>query len=116
MKNVKIEKTLGEYLKIKRKIERSERAIEAVRLSQGKNALRLERDALVQELELAKKRIEALIARLPRDEMRQILKYKYIHGVSMEELADIMFFSLRHCYRLNKKAIELLSEHCEQRC
>lgn len=109
MQKMKIEKLLGEFLLIKRKAERVNRAIEILSSRQGRESLKRERAELEKSRENAKIRLEKMIASLPSDEMRQLMKYKYLHGMTMEELAEVMFFSVRHCYRLNKKAIEFLS-------
>ena len=48
------------------------------------------------------------IVRLPDQSQRQVLRYRYIDGMRMEEIAERMEISLRWAKRLHKQAVLLL--------
>ena len=49
-----------------------------------------------------------MIARVKDKEQRGVLKYRYIDGLRMEEIAERMQISLRHAKRLHSRAIAAL--------
>ncbi len=108
MNKMKLEEILNEALAIKRRLERTKKALKYVKDEKLTTTLFDEIKKHEKELAIAKRHIEEMAELLPREEMRLMLKYKYIYGFTMETLADTMFFSLRHCYRLNKRAVEYL--------
>ena len=72
------------------------------------------RDSLAAKLdELIGRRlqIEQMIDAVEDDRLRQLLRYRYIDGMTFEAIAEKMHYSPRWVLKLHKKALEFVSVH-----
>jgi DNA-directed RNA polymerase specialized sigma24 family protein len=71
-------------------------------------ALQARYEAKVAELDAAWASFEDLIAPLSTEE-RVLLRYRYIAGMTMEQVAEAMTYCLRHIYTLHKACLDKLA-------
>lgn len=60
---------------------------------------------LYRELHALRRRVNALIDRLPHPGERELLKLVYIAGLTVEDAAPLLHYCPRHAYRVRLKAI-----------
>ena len=52
-----------------------------------------------------RRRIKAAVKQMDDEKLRDVMMYRYIDGLKLEEIAIEMSYSYMHIYRLHKKAI-----------
>lgn len=57
----------------------------------------------------AEKEMEALIAKVPRQQHRAILEMRHLHHLTFFAIAEKMYMDERHIYKVYKKALESVS-------
>ncbi len=53
-------------------------------------------------------RLEEKIAAIPDEKAQTLLTLRYLHGLSWEEVAEQMFYSLRWVMKLHRRALQRL--------
>ncbi len=58
------------------------------------------------QLTISRKALEQAIFTVPQQELRQLLRYRYIDGLTLERTAEAMGYSHRQAWRLQCRAID----------
>lgn len=66
----------------------------------------------MQELLAVKAEIEMCIDTVTDGTLHMILWYKYIRGLTLEQIAAELHYAVRHVKRLHKRAIDVTKCHC----
>jgi flagellar biosynthesis chaperone FliJ len=60
----------------------------------------------INELTKLKADIERKVKKLEKDELREVIEYRYICGMKWSEVAESMAYTKEHIYRLHRKALQ----------
>ena len=55
-----------------------------------------------------RERLEEKLSRIQDEKARTLLELRYLHGLSWEEVAENMFYSLRWVMKLHRRALQRL--------
>lgn len=103
------EKILKEVKRKTRSEQILQKALAYVKEERGKQRLLYMLAEAERERKHAEEEAMCVIESIKNENIRMLLRLKYLEFLSMEEIAETMHYSLRHCYRLQKQAIYALS-------
>lgn len=75
--------------------------------------LRIERQAL--ELRKERVRLEDLLELLPDSTYQRLFHYRYVEKMTFEQIAEVMFYSLRWIMKLHKRGLGYLEKKLTER-
>lgn len=88
--------------------ERSKLETYVLKLMDVHNELKQEVDSLLKESRCAEK----LIRSLPDERYHAVLQFRYLCGMSWEEIADKLHFTQRWVHKLHNEALRQLDDRC----
>lgn len=76
--------------------------------------LEAQTEQLTHDLEAVRQEIIAVINRVPEQHHRELLHYRYLAGMTFEQIAVRMHYSYRQIIRLHKQALQIVSDMIAQ--
>lgn len=106
----KVKQYLSRYPALLCEIEQTERE-----LNQAPNALKGALRRRIEALEKQALEIRSTVEAVPQPKFRMILKCRYLEAMTFEQVAEALYLSERHVYRLHGAAVREAERIREQR-